>query len=159
MKKLAVLLFIISPLFLFGQEDGNPPNELGAIAVNFEVDEDYFPIKTPDGQAFYSEDYKAAIMGQLLPISFEQMELEYNTGSLEQGGEVVEKDILTLDGKRFLFVKMILKDKGDTYLTMYARQNDDSTSILVSGFYGPGHDAEKMDAYTKTAALSAAVKQ
>jgi hypothetical protein len=54
---------------------------------------------------------------------------------------------------------MILKDKGDTYLTMYARQNDDSTSILVSGFYGPGHDAEKMDAYTKTAALSAAVKE
>lgn len=134
--------------------------EQTVVAVTFDVDRAYFPVEGRQGQAFYSSDNNAVIMGQLIPIPFNKMEDDFNNGALEKNSETLEKEVLQVDGRKYLFIKQrIIQGGRDTFLVMYARTHDSSNSVLVSAFYNMDHDAKRIDKYAKRAALSAEVKE
>lgn len=125
--------------------------------VSMDIDQTQFPNTTEQGH--FSEDNQSAIMGQLLPITFEQMRRDFEGGAIETRFDTLEKEILEIDDKLYLYIKQYAKQEGNTMIVvMYARQHDESSSVLVSGFYQAGSDAELLDAQIKKAALSATIK-
>lgn len=126
--------------------------------VSMDIDTTVFPTKA--NQGYYTQDNQAAILGQLLPLPFEQMKVDFDNGNIEQRFETMEKEALTIDDQDYLYIKQYAKQEGKTiFIVMYAKANNANSSILVTGFYGEDQDQEVFDAYIKKAALSAQVTE
>ncbi len=125
--------------------------------VSLDINKTVYTLQSAEG--FYNQDKDAALMARIFPIAFSQMQEDFNSGKAETKYDTLEKETLTIDGITYLYLKQYTRQEdSETIIVFYCKEDTDTTSIMISGYYKNGSESDSFDANIKAAALSAKVK-
>lgn len=144
MKKILVLGLLFLSFYGFGQNDTisekdeekllNAMSKMFNSEFDIEIDASVYSVN--QGNSYFTEDEKSAIIAMLVPASFEKMKADMNKDKKKEGLKTLEKGELVMNGKRVLFVKQLLEKEGEEYIIyIYCKEHNEESSLTMTSFF------------------------
>lgn len=123
---------------------------------NIEMDIDKEVYVESQGNSHFTADQKSAIIGMVVPSSYQKMKKDMDRQETKEGLTFLDKgELVNADGKKILFMKSSLERDGEVYIMLiYCKENTEESSIMITSYF----EEDKEEAYSdliKKAAFSA----
>lgn len=110
--------------------------------IKMDIDKEIYSFS--QGNSHFTTDQKSGIIAMMVPNSIDKLKADLEKEKPKEGFEQLDKGEFEFEGKTILFTKQkVTKDDEEYIVLMYAKENDEKSSIMITSFF----EAEKLATY------------